>query len=434
MRKIILLLIVGFAVSFVGCNKLGTDPSTSTKSQFILITDVGALQKRITFVNEPLDFVTSANKSTAAITYTLIDVWNLASPVIGTAPNTVTLSASSIATAGTDVYVGFHVRGSSYSGEILKIAQNDTYAPDVTFGLSSDLVDVNDLEFNVADDALYIAGESELRGTEALKLSLATSGVTAIGLPIFGASGNSVTRISTATGEYLWVSAGGSNNSNMQGGLMELDLASVTPNDPATIISQDNAKHFDHDGDNGIWIYGNNGTVTSARIFNNLTSTSETTRRAYVNLEITDAGVTDYGKNAVDVEGTDAFVAMGAAGAYRIQLTGTPGVTSKYNDLTKSGLANGIASDGTYVYVAHGEDGLIVLDITLGTVIGQWNATTLTGTTAIDNGSCNFVAVGDITVETDTPQAGETTTTTELFVAFGRGGLMKLDFIAVDIP
>lgn len=416
MRKIILLLIVGFAVSFVGCNKLGTDPLT--ESQFLLNTDVAALQKRITIVNAPLDFVTSTNKSTAVGTYTLTDVWNLA-------PAATVQSASSVAIDANDVYVGFHVRGGIYSGEIAKITQSDAGTVDAVFALTSSLIDVNDLEVNIADNYLYVAGESKARGGEALKIDLATSGVTEfVGMPIFGASGNSVTRITAGTENFLWVSSGGTTNSKSEGGLIELDLAATTTPDriDASVVDAYEAKHFDADGDKGLWIHGV-GSDTYLYVFENLTSTTESLRRGYTRAitPLNGVAVTDYGKNAVTVDGNFGYVALGYAGAYKVNLAGTLGSIAGHYEYNKNtGRANGIATDGTYVYVAHGADGLIVLDKTTMNEVGRWNGTTTFGT--LDhNGSCNYVAVGAVT-------GAAPNTTTELFVAFGQGGLMKLKF------
>lgn len=430
MRKIILLLIVGLAVSFTACNKLGTDPLT--QSLFVLNDDVAALQQRITDVNEPLDFVTSANKSTAStITYSLQNVWNLA-------PADALQSASSVAIDGNDVYVGFHVRGKTYNGEILKVSQSSTKAL-ASWGLSSILVDVNDLEYHSGDNALYIAGESHARGGEALMVNLTSSGVSIVpdrlNMPIFGASGNSVTRISTTTNDYLWVSSGGTGQSKSKGGLVELDLAS-TPTAliaPSTVEDASEAKHFDAEGVNGLWIYGN-GSETYFNVFNALTSTTEATRQAFTTVVKTGVAVTDYGKNAVDVEGTEAFVAMGASGVFKIDLTVNKGATINiYFDNKNIGLANGIAAAEGFVFVANGADGLIVLKASTMDYVGRWNGPTAIGTDGVnydDNGSCNYVAVGSVDVDTSASPA--TTTTIELFVAFGRGGLMKLEFVVYD--
>jgi len=408
MRKNVFLLIVSLALTFTACNKVKTDIENG---QFVLNTNTAALQDRVSVVNEPLDFVTSTTKSTA-VTYSLQNIWNVA-------PALTTQSASSVAIDGTDVYVGFHVRGNTYNGEILKVSQSSTLTL-ASWGLSSTLVDINDLEYNASDNALYIAGESDKRGAEALMINLASSGVSntpsTLGMPIFGASGNSVTRITAGTNELLWVSAGGTQVSNSQGGLMELDLAATTPADPSTIKLANEAKQFDSDGAYGLWIYGN-GSYTFFNVFNALTNTTKSLRQAYTST-IINKPVTDYGKNAVDVKGTVGYVAMGAAGAYKIDLAGVPGATlATYYDAANLGLANGIATDGTYVYVAHGADGLIVLKASDMSEVGRWNGTTRSGTTEFNNGSCNYVAVG-----------ATTGTTTDLFVAFGTGGLMKLQF------
>lgn len=441
-KNVLLLLIVGFAVSFVGCNKLGTDPSA--KSQFVLNTDVAALQQRITIVDEPVDFVsTLTNKSTAATTtYSLLNTWNLEPP------SAEDVSASSVAWDGINnqVYVGFHLRGNLYFGEILKISDATTKAPDVTWGLTSDLVDVNDLEvyYDGTKNWLYMAGESHARGAEALRIDLSFSGTVTpelVGMPVYGASANSVTVIkATDDHEYLWVSSGGTNLSNSKGGLIELDfdLALASPVINATINDGEiesayEAKQFDAEGALGLWIYGN-GNQTIVNVFSSLTDPAQENRDDYTALAITDPDgqVTDWGKNAVEVDLTNevGYVALGLAGAYQLDLVSTPGSTLfNYDDDSNTGLANGITTDGTYVYVAHGADGLIVLKASNMEEVGRWNGPTGTGDDVVnydDNGSCNYVAVGDVASATE---GDITTTTTDLFVAFGRGGLMMLQFV-----
>lgn len=424
MRKIILLLIVGFAVSFIGCNKLGTDPATSTKSQFVLDTDLTALQERLVILNQSVDFVTPT-KATAAFDLT-VD-WNLLSPFQANGA-TDYLSASSVVHDGDDnVYVGFHDRDKQFYGEIVHVLEgtNAGVPATVSYSLYSETIDVNDLEIDIANNALYLAGESNLRGAEALKIDL-TSGVLGtpytIGMPIFGASGNSVTRIGT---DKLWVSSGGENATGLYGGLIELDLTNSTPAIEPFIIGErhQNAKHFDADGAYGLWIQGYQ-TETGLYVFQNLTDPNTATMsigQPTSTAKITEGPVTPLGKNAIDVEGDFGYVALGEWGVFKVDLVTSPGSYSKYFKSYNEGFANGIATDGNFVYVANGADGLIVLTMDL-VEVGRWNGNTRAGTTSIDNGSCNYVAIGDVTGVLGTDYVAE------LFVAFGRGGLMKLTF------
>lgn len=424
MRKnVFILLIVSLALGFTACNKVKTD--TSSNSDFAVDNDLAALQQRLVIYNEPLNW-SNTNKSSQALGDLTLE-WNLMPHVFAITDDgnldADYLSASSVAERydavnGEHVYVGFHDRASQFYGEVVQVdpANGDREAY-VSGAVYSNLVDVNDIE--IAGDFLYVAGESYKRGAEALKMAINTSsGVLSapvtVGMPIWGVSANSVTKV----GDELWVSSGGSNDPNMEGGLAVLDL--VGSADPNFLVLQDNGKHFDADGDFGLWIQGNNASETNMYIFQTLTAPS--TRFDWYTvgtgtvLPKLDAPVTAYGKNAVDVDGTYAYVAMGAAGVYKVDLSvgATTGNYVKYFDPANLGFANGVATDGTYVYVANGSDGLIVLNATTMTEVGRWNGTTTLGTYD-SNGSCNFVAVGE-------PDG----TDVILYVAFGRGGLVKL--------
>ena len=417
MRKNVLLLIVSLALGFTACNKVKTD--TSSNGDFTVDTDIAALQQRLTILDEPVVFNT--NKSTQA---TLVANWNLAPHFYAKTDDGLNnyefLSASSVAEDGNGhVYVGFHDRGDLWFGEVVQV--DETAGTNITGAVHSNVVDVNDLEIN--GTTIYIAGESRNRGAEALKMSLtAGSGVlvtpSGVGMPIWGASGNSVTLV----GSKLWVSAGGSNNANMHGGLAILDLG-ASPADPVYLVEQDNGKHFDADNDYGLWIQGNNPSQTNLYIYQNLSTGGTTEYRDGTNsLPKLPFPVTAFGKNAVDVDGDVAYVAMGASGVFRVELAtaNTPGDYTRYFNSGNLGFANGVATDGYFVYVANGADGLIVLSMDLQTEIGRWNGTTRSTTTSDDNGSCNYVAVAG--AQTDATSARE------LFVAFGRGGLTKITF------
>lgn len=417
MRKIILLLIVVFAVSFVGCNKLGTDPST--QSQFVLNTDVVALQDRITLVNEPLQFsdFKSTNASISAnIQYRVASAFKANLDYTGAGHDY--LSASSIEFDDNKVYIGFHDHGVEFYGEIFVLTDAATGDPTANFAVDSRWIDVNDVAIN--GSLLWVAGESNKRGAEALTMPIDLSSglsATTIQLPIFGASGNSITSI----GSDVWITTGGDQGrpTGQNGGI-------IVMNGTTEVFSKhlDNVKHFDGvAGGKGLMVYGNNTTTTVFEIWEDL---SDPTTSYYVEYEKSDFAnlttadiemtVTPYGKNAVDVDAGFAFVALGKAGVFKVDITsgdGTGGgsVIAHYFDAENEGWANGVKTDGTYVYVANGADGLIVLKYADLSYVGRWNGPTLSGSTSVDNGSCNYVDING----------------TDLYAAFGRGGMVKMN-------
>lgn len=424
MRKIILLLIVGFAVSFVGCNKLGTDPLTNTKSSFVVETDLTALQQLLTVQNTPLEWtnVANTNKSTQSVTLTLN--WTFDSPPLANGILFDPLSASAVEESGNFVYVGFHDYGSEISGSIIALKKDGSQ---VAASIHSDLIDVNDLEIGTDPNTLYVAGESFARGAEALKVEITpASGALGVdqslGMPIFGGSGNSV----TVVGTDVVVSVGGRDNitTNGIGGLIVLDINSV--NDPV-VLHQDkeDVKQFDADGVYGLWLRQKGANEVYLYVFNDLV-TSYTNTSFAIGSALLPANVTDLGKNAIDVFGTSAYVALGAGGVYNIDLDANPGTMLNYFDLSTElgkgytgGKANGIKTDGVYVYVAYGADGLVVLNMDL-TFVAQWNGDDpISGATADNNGSCNYVDIGNLSSTTITGDK-------ILYVAFGVGGLRQV--------
>lgn len=414
MKKNVLLLLIIMAVSFSACNKIQTD--TVDTNSFVMDTDLAALQHLLTVHNTPLEW-TSLNTKSTQTSYALVLDWTLDSPQLANGGTVDPLSASAIEEEGDFVYVGFHDYGAEFYGSIIVVDLDKNI---ITGATHSELIDVNDLEINESlfSGTLFIAGESNKRGSEALKMATSSgvlSAAVGIGMPIFGASANSI----TAVNDKVWVSCGGTNGQNMKGGLIVIDPGS-SPVDPLTLFTQDNAKHFDADGTKGLWIHGNNGDQTKFYVFGNLPAT--TSENSQLGTAVTDPiGVTALGKNAVDVDGDYGFVALGSNGVYKIDLrSGTEGVVIQHFELPGNftGLANGVKTDGDYVYVACGADGLVVLDMDLN-LLGQWN-----GDSSISgdiNGSCNYVDIGASESISGTG-AGDKV----LYVAFGVGGLRKI--------
>lgn len=422
-KNVILLLIVSLALSFTACNKIKTDTNNNL---WEVDTDVAALQNRIVQINEPMEWtkVNSTNLK-AAQSFSAIVSYKVQAPHKGNWDGNNFndyLSASSIEFWDGKIYIGFHDRGEEFYGEIF-VYTDATHPTDPTANtaINSRFIDVNDMEFtSVNADLLWVAGESNNRGAEALTFDITgTSGLTSEGIqmPIFGASANSI----TAVGTDVWITSGGDQGKAIGnlGGLIVMDAN--TPGTEKARIELDNTKHFDSDGTLGLMVYGNSAGETNFAIWENLSDIENPVVFSYTNAgfqdlidEEIDLDVTDKGKNSVDVLGDFGYIALGKAGVFRINLNdangATKGALSKhYFDASNNGWANGVKTDGTHVFVANGADGLIVLDMDL-VYVGTWNGTTRTGTTSDNNGSCNYVDVEG----------------NNLYVAFGRGGFVKL--------
>ena len=430
MRKIILLLIVGLAVSFTACNKTKIESGTD---QYIKNPDPAALAQRFTEVNMPVQW-SNTNKSTQlAMSATVI--WNLQSMTasIALAGGTTYGSGDFLSASCVDEYddgiggpsrivVGFHDRGPEFFGNLVSLNFDyNATTPDLD-EIVTPYSDFNDLE--VMDDALWTAGEGFIRGAEVNKFDFvaptapATAWVLAatasLELPIFGASANSIYYNDIT--DDIWISSGSANNGLNDGGLIVLDALNPGA-DPVHKQIRDNAKHFDGEaGGFGLWLYANSPTISTVHIYNML-------NYGFTSHDIGYA-VTSLGKNAVDVFGNVAYLAMGADGVVRIDLDGSDtgiGTVSaaSVNSLTGEpnfyGLANGVKTDGIFVYVAHGADGLVVYDMDLN-YQASWDGD-FNGDQNNNDGSCNYLDIAP----------GSTATTATLYVAFGRGGMNKID-------
>lgn len=444
MRKIILLLIVGFAVSFTACNKLQFNKDTSDP-RIIKNPDPAALASRLIIVNQPVVW-NNNTKSTSAVIFDATVEWNLESMQNPYGAQDF-LSASSVEFDNDIVYVGFHDRGAEFYGNLVAIhklknggvSNNDFKLGEIQF----ETIDINDVE--MANGKLWVAGESFKRGSEGLRFDVTVDGsgvpdltaASTLIMPISGVSANSITSI----GNEVWISSGSAVNGSNNGGLLVVD---ATATDPQTIpylkIERENAKHFDAEGDFGVWLFGNGTGVSHMYLYNLAELEGDPSRYVDVKNAGLAYGVTAFGKNAVDVWIDDraadansddgrtaadvtafpnghpyAFCAMGADGVIKVDLATTPmSVVYDTDESGMFGLANGVKTDGTYVYVAHGADGLLVYSMDLQTLLASYDGD-FNGDTNTSDGSCNYVDIEEIDANNST-----------LYAAFGRGGMVKI--------
>jgi len=89
--------------------------------------------------------------------------------------------------------------------------------------------------------------------------------------------------------------------------------------------------------------------------------------------------VTYLGKNGVKVEGNYAYLALGDDGVVKVDVT-DGSVVDSY-DFNGNGFANSVAISNAHLYIANGADGMIILDKNNFSFKGRYAA----------SGSCNFV-------------------------------------------
>lgn len=328
------------------------------------------------------------------------------------------LSATSVAVNGNNVYVSYHTQGAGQAGMLDYLTvdangnaylQQSLSAVNATQGTASrsNAIDWNNLLLD--GDKLIGVGNSENGGViTALKLSGnkfdVSEGTSSIGTdksPLTycrlqtttadgqAGDGNAVVKVGDA---YVAATTYGIETFNS-----DLEETYATP--------LTKGKYVAKGGDKVYVSYLNNGTMG----INSYTASD--TRFATPTSVATINNVTpENGKNVMVVDGNDIYVAAGANGLYKYNTNGQLVTTFKPADATYTvktqdekenipvgttvtrGYCNGVAVDGSHVFLAYGSLGVIVLN--------KSDLTSASTTTVPEvarycagNGSANFVAV-----------------------------------------
>lgn len=326
------------------------------------------------------------------------------------------LSATSVALNGNNVYVSYHTQGAGQAGMLDYLTVNgdghatlvqSLSAVNTTQGTTniSNAIDWNNLLLD--GDKLIGVGNSENGGViTALTLSGNKFDVTA-GTTSIGSDKSPLTycRLQTTTAD----GQAGDGNAVIKVG--DAYVAATTYGietfnsnlEETYATSLKKGKYVAQGSDNVYVSYLNNGTMGINRY------AASDTRFASPATVATISGVTpENGKNVMVVDGNDIYVAAGANGLYKYtngQLVTTfkpadatytvkaEDENEKYAVGTKvtRGYCNGVAVDGSHVYLAYGSLGVIVLnksDLKSGATNIPEVARYCAG-----NGSANFVAV-----------------------------------------
>lgn len=325
-------------------------------------------------------------------------------------------SATSVAVNGTNVYVSYHTQGAGQAGMLDYLTVDANGKADLVQSLSavnatpgtasgSNAIDWNNLLLD--GDKLIGVGNSENGGViTALKLSGnkfdVAEGTSSIGSdksPLTycrmqstttdgqAGDGNAVIKVGDA---YVAATTYGIETFNS-------DLEETY----ATRLTK--GKYVAKDGDNVYVSYLNNGTMGINRY-----AASDTRFAAPTSVASISNVTPENGKNVMVVDGNYIYVAAGANGLYKYT-NGTLVATFKPADATYTvnaqddtekyqegktvtrGYCNGVAVDGSHIFLAYGSLGVIVLnksDLTSGATNIPEVARYCAG-----NGSANFVAV-----------------------------------------
>lgn len=377
MKKLLLLFLSGVLIFGVtSCDKdsdiIKQEVSVSDNSGSF-ITDQGILDLRLVPVNQAVNF---QGKSANELNYTW--VYNITPMVVGG----VTLSAAAVDGYEDAVYVGWHARGNEVYGELSILNISNPDAPTMMQSATYMGQEINDLEIKPNVNKLLIAGQAKsdmsnatVGDNNAMGLGYKTNVNGSVNtssnynwenyLP--GYSANSVTYVANET---IWLSKGS------QGGMTvfrDYDLGHIKLD-----MQLSNAKHFDATGDYGVLLAGVGFNESILKVWD-MTNLYNPVAEYTIPYD-----VTPLGKNGVDVNGHYAYLAMGNDGVVKVDLT--DGSVVNNFDYDNGGFCNGIAVDWRYIYAAYGADGLFVIDKETFEVMGNWDF----------NGSCNYVKkVGD---------------------------------------
>ncbi|NEQ50156.1 MAG: hypothetical protein F6K11_08505 [Leptolyngbya sp. SIO3F4] len=381
MQKIYALLIGLAFLSSCSTEETDADENGSTYAPPLEVNqDKSDLDNRIEYFDEPLNL--TGKRSSASVTLTK------KAEVLPAVVDGYTLSATGVDTRvkgnTARTFVSFHTRGEEYGGEILIMDVANPSAPVLLQSLIDHDADYNDVTVGQHYVRLWVAGDrsvdasgySNTNGAIAAKFWLNSSKTfntiaKVQEVPLASYSGNSMTRVQggntpCSDGAEAWITSGSN------GELRVLAACEVDQNFPLHQRMVPNAKHFDYDGDRGVLLRGINSNSCAIDVYD-LDS-----RYAFTTYTLP-YDVTYLGKNGVDVVGKYAYLALGDDGIVQVDLTDGTVVNSYQHP--GSGFANSLVVTSQSIYIAYGTSGMVVLDKTNFTLEGSYNG----------GGSCNFI-------------------------------------------
>lgn len=347
------------------------------------------------FGTNPSDLCSIANFNSVAR-----NIASVSSPVI----NGITLSATDVKVIGNKAYVSYHTNDEIYgtvphgsvrvfelNGDVLDLKSQADFVNCEFNALEVDLQ-------NVSNRNIYAVGNN-LDGSRMFSAPLNTNRdfttnlneVSSYKFP--SAAGKSISLV----GNDLWVAAG-----NTNGGLFKLTRNQQSNFEVTQSIQISGAKYVVTQNNKQILFALKNGNpyLRIADVNGNLIADYTDTSITLTNRD---------GKNSIAVDGDYVYVALSEQGVAKYSLLDgrlvghfVPSNLRKVNGskvFQKNGLTNAVTTDGCFVYLANGADGVIILDKATFTYASHFN-------TGLDK-STNFVyASGNY-----------------LFVATGRDGL-----------
>ena len=282
-------------------------------------------------------------------------------------------------------FLSFHTRGEEYGGELLVLDNSNPDQPVILQSLVDHDADYNDITIGQNYVRVWIAGDRSVDASGYTNTNGAVASKYWMNgnksfdanpkweeAPVLGYSGNSMTRVPNAgttcpSKAETWITSGSN------GEVRVLNACEVAGNAPIYQRIVDNAKHFDFSGDNGVLLRGLTDSTCAIDVY-------DLTNRFTFTTFTLPYDVTYLGKNGVKVEGNYAYLALGDDGVVKVDIT-NGSVVNTYMYSGGNGFANSIAISSANLYVAYGSNGLVIIDKNNFAFKGRYDG----------GGSCNFV-------------------------------------------
>ncbi len=277
-----------------------------------------------------------------------------------------TLSATHIDFHDNKAYVSYHKRGATHMGAVEIIDLSDPTAPSIIFNGHTTEADINAItvgdDSNGQDVNVWLAMSDHNKGGVLAELRMA-GGTTYDGFSIVNLSKHIESGITSSanavshSGDYLYVMSGKSH-----GGAFCLNTEDLNV---LGSVEFQNGKSIDVNGHNGSAskvVSLQAGDQSSIRVEDigsfHFSDEFEIGTILHQNVDATSSGKSAL--HFVDNNPDEVYVTMGMEGLKRFNIYTGEETWQSPSDMISSGNTNGVTSDGEFIYVANGADGLTV--------------------------------------------------------------------------
>lgn len=339
--------LLALAVVAVACNKDEVTYVNDGGDRTKLISNSSELNNRVQLYNSPV-FLGKGKSQTSPFTYVAkVDPPNV---------NGVSLWATSVSKSGDFVYVTYHTKDDAYGGSIDVIDVSNPSSPSLVSQLIFTDSDIH--EAYPESNSLFYAGQRDVfsspydtatgfRGAIAGRIPL-SAGLLTSNLTESSFKGYAINSITRNGGKTHMISG------DKNGGIVLTNWNFVESTDAKEHVDFDNGHFLTRFNSKIVALEGGQSGSSKVRYYNY--QTTKPADAAVYNLPFS---TTLLGRNAVTMDNTNAWLAMGADGVVRVQLS--DGSYTQYyfgvDDVAKS-----VALGDDYLFVAQGNDGLVIVD------------------------------------------------------------------------